>query len=270
MTVVAADQTAVVAGNGASLADITPGTVSTDDFILRTNSFFFEPAYYLGRRVDLAMIAGDPRVMPFVFETLWACRSHYDLKGWSTHDLRGLKAGQRRFAPLYRPMRYRDPEMETEVGALCARYQRKPTTGVITALMAHALGARQIVLAGIDLYTTDRRYVYDPGLNYRALMGLDVGGRGIDDKLHSQDLDRAVLAALNARRDVTLFAASANTALTDIMEPAPQRPGPRPDCAPHDAPKDWVGRVGLYPIGLLRLLRSGRSLQKRMVAPKAL
>lgn len=268
MSLIPPDRIAVVAGNGASLTEIIPGTVLADDFILRTNSFFFEPVYHVGRRVDLAMISGDPRVIPFVFETLWQCRSHYDLRSWSTHDPRVIRIGQRRFGALYRPMCYRDSEIETRVKALCAQYQRQPTTGVMTVLLAHALGARQIILAGMDLYTADRRYVYEPGPNYRALMGANVGRRGLDHELHHRDLDRAVLAALNDRPDITLFTACKGAALKDLMALAPVRDGVIPCNAPHDAPRDWVGRVGFYPIGLLRLLRNGRKLQKRFFTRK--
>ena len=266
MRFIAPERPAVVAGNGASLAEMKPGSVLSNDFILRTNSFFFEPRYYLGRRVDLAMISGDPRVTPFVFETLWTCRNDYDLRYWSSHDARVSRIGQRRFASLYTPMRYRDTEIEQAVKALCAKYQRQPTTGIMAALLAHALGAQHIILAGMDLYSQSRRYVYEPGPNYRALMGADVSTRGVDERLHHRDLDRAVLAAMNARNDVALFNASGSTALGDLMESAPLRKGPRPLQDRHDAPGDWVGRAGLYPIGMLRLLRSGRRLQRRLMA----
>lgn len=266
MTLIAPDRPAVVAGNGASLAEMQPGAVLADDFILRTNSFFFEPRYFLGPRVDLAMMSGDPRVTPFVFETLWACREQYDLRHWSSHDGRVVRVGQRRFAELYTPMRYRDQAMEETVTRLCAKYDRQPTTGVMAALLAHALGAERIILAGIDLYSQTRRYIYEPGPNYRALMGQDVGARGLDQRLHDRDLDRAVLAALNARSDATLFDASGSgAALGDLMAPAPVRSGTYPAQERHDAPKDWVGRAGLYPIGLLRLLRNGRRLQRRLM-----
>ncbi len=265
MSAVAPDQPAVVAGNGASLAQMRPGSVLTSDFILRTNSFFFEPRYYLGRRVDMAMISGDPRVTPFVFETLWRCRDHYDLRHWSSHDARVHPVGQKRFGPQFVPMRHRDASVETAVSALCAEYAKQPTTGIMGALFAHALGAERIILAGIDLYSQSRRYVYEPGPNYRALMGADVGGRGFDQRLHDRDLDRAILAMLNARADVTLFDASSDSLLGDLMEPAPRREGPRPAQEHHDAPTDWAGRAGLYPIGLLRLMRNGRRLQRRLM-----
>jgi hypothetical protein len=266
MTVIAPDRTAVVAGNGASLAHIPEGAVLTEDFILRTNSFFFEPVYHLGRRVDLAMLSGDPRVFPFLAETLWRCRDQYDLRAWSTHDPRLVEIGRRRLGGLYRPMAYADAEIEGRIRALCDRYQRQPTTGTLAVVMAHALGARRIVLAGIDLYTASRRYVYESGPHYRALMGHDSDMHAHDQRLHDRDLDRAILAALNERPEVDLFAASPNSGLAEVMDPAPLRSGPTPKAEPHDAPADWAPRAGLYPIWLLRGLRRARKLQRRLGA----
>ena len=88
----------IVAGNGMSLTRIAPGRVLETDFIIRTNNFFFETHYYLGRRVDLAMMGGDPRVAPFMFETLWQCRKDYDLQGWSSFNPKVVPAGNRRFS----------------------------------------------------------------------------------------------------------------------------------------------------------------------------
>jgi hypothetical protein len=140
------------------------------------------------------------------------------------------------------------------------------TTGTLAVVMAHALGARRIVLAGIDLYTASRRYVYESGPHYRALMGHDSDMHAHDQRLHDRDLDRAILAALNERPEVDLFAASPNSGLAEVMDPAPLRSGPTPKAEPHDAPADWAPRAGLYPIWLLRGLRRARKLQRRLGA----
>ena len=73
----------LVAGNGPSLATIPPGQVLASDQVVRTNNFFFEEQYYVGRRVDLAFIGGDPRVAPFVLATLAHARESYELRAWS-------------------------------------------------------------------------------------------------------------------------------------------------------------------------------------------
>ncbi|MEO1777198.1 MAG: hypothetical protein AAFU63_00255 [Pseudomonadota bacterium] len=261
----APDDTVVVAGNGPSLSDMSPGTVLADDVIIRTNSFFFEPSLFLGQRVDLAMMGGDSRVAPFVFETLWRCRHDYDLRHWSSHNPRVARAGFRRFKGRYVPMPPLEDEMDAHVKALCASYDRELTTGVQAVLMAYGLGARRIILVGFDLYTgASGRYTYAPGPHYRDLMGTDIGVRGVDHVLHDTDLDRAVLALLNEKDDTTILAGTPSPALRDILDPAPLRKGPGPRQIPREAPPDWAAWAGIYPIGLMKLLRRGSALSRRI------
>lgn len=258
------DRTVILAGNGPSITQIPKGTVLAEDFIIRTNSFFFEPHHYIGKRVDLAVIGGDPRVAPFVFETLWRCRQDYDLHRWSSHDPRVQRAGFRRFPSSFQPWEPLTPELNRRVTDLCARYNRKMTTGVQSALQAYAMGAKKLVLVGIDFYSgVLDRYTYAPGRHYRNLMGQDVGNRGADLRLHDPDLDKAVLDLLNSQGDVTLYRSGANQVLDDIMEPAPLRQGTMPTQTPRRPPDDWAAWAGLYPIQLLKFLRKSSALLKR-------
>ena len=142
----------VVAGNGYSLSQIVPGSILADDYIIRVNNFFFEPRYFLGTRVDLAFMGGDPRVSRFMFETLYRCRNNYDLRHWSSHNPQVTKAGHRRFPKIFKPMKYRDQNIQNEVLRLTDKYGKQPTTGIYAILMAHALGAENIILAGYDFY----------------------------------------------------------------------------------------------------------------------
>ncbi|TNJ40987.1 hypothetical protein FGE21_15665 [Phaeobacter sp. B1627] len=261
------DRPVVVAGNGASLAQLPVGRILADDFIIRTNNFFFEPRFYLGRRVDLAFMGGDPRVAPFMFETLHRCRRDYDLRSWSSQNRRVQRAGRRRFASLFQPMRYRDATLERQVQALISRYGRHPTTGIYAALMAHGLGAGRIILAGMDFYGTPKRYPFEPGPHYRALMGQDLGRRGLDRHLHDLDLDHAILRLLRAREDVQLLRVGDSPLLRDVADAAPDRGGPRLEQSRSAPPTDWAGRAGVYPIEVLKVLRKGsaalRGIRKR-------
>lgn len=257
------NDTVVVAGNGSSLARLLPGCVLASDRIVRTNNFFFEPESYLGTRVDLAFMAGDPRVAPFMFETLWRHGRDYDLRGWTSHDPRVIRAGKRRFAPGLRPLRPPAPDVARAVETLTVRHQRRPNTGTRAVLAAHAMGARHILLAGIDLHSGSQRYVYPPGRRMRALMGQDLGARGPDRHLHDPALDLAILAMLRDRDDLVLERACDSAALAEILPAAAARPGPGPDRAPRRAPTDWVGRVGLYPMALLLALRRASALTRR-------
>lgn len=259
----------IVAGNGMSLTRIAPGRVLETDFIIRTNNFFFETQYYLGRRVDLAMMGGDPRVAPFMFETLWQCRKDYDLQGWSSFNPKVVPAGNRRFSTLFQPMRYRDAHVERAVEALCAKYGKVPMTGTYALLMAHGMGAEQVILAGVDLYDGGRRYPFEPGRHYRDLMGADVNARGADARLHDTALDREVLEMLLARGDMAVMRSVETGVLESQLPLAPQREGPalRPVPRP-TAPTDWAPRSGAYPIRLLKVLRRGSSLRRKLFQRK--
>ncbi|EBA14557.1 hypothetical protein RSK20926_01142 [Roseobacter sp. SK209-2-6] len=261
-------RTAVVAGNGASITELEPGRILADDFIIRVNNFFFEPAFYLGQRVDLAFMAGDPRVAPFMFETLYRCRQDYQIAGWSSHNPRVVRAGQRRFGALYQPMQYRDDSLRSEVQRLIVKYQRQPTSGIYAVLMAHALGAEKIILAGLDFYTGAKRYPFEPGPHYRALMGQDLGQRGLDHHLHDLALDLDILKILQARGQCQLLRARENPVLEDLTSLAPLRAPLREGEAlqrpRRNPPVDWASRSGIYPISLLKFLRRGSSLMRQI------
>ena len=260
-----AETVAVVAGNGPSLAHIAPGRVTGDDAILRTNSFFLEPHYYLGRRVDLAMIAGDPRVAPFIAETLRQNPGSYDLRHWSaTNPAVARKIAARMLCP-HQPMRYHGPGVEQAVARLCAQYQAQPTAGVQTLYLAHALGARHILLAGIDLYATPQRYAFDPGPRMRILMGRDLGTRSFDGHLHHPDLDRALIGWLADQPDVTLQRAADPSPLAGLLDLAPVRSGPPLDQPVKRPITDWAGSANGYPIGVLMALRKLRGVHMALM-----
>lgn len=247
------DKTAIVAGNGPSLAAIPPGVVIEDDEIIRTNSFFLEREYYLGDHVDLAFIAGDPRVTPFVFATLQSIADHYRVAAWtSQHDAVrnvGVKYCSRPFAP------YLDlpPNASDVIEDLTKRYQAQPTTGVMAMFQAQARGARTIILAGVDLYGANQRYVFEPGKNMRSLLGQNLAARRYDTRLHNRDLDCALIDWVAGQDGLRLYKASPDAPLD--LDPAPIRPGspilPKPKPVTHD----WVSWAGWYPIWGLRLLR---------------
>lgn len=261
------DPTYVVAGNGTSLAHPPAGRILAEDLFVRTNNFFFEPQSYLGRRVDLAVMGGDPRVAPFMFETLWRCRNTYDLRAWTSHNPAVIRAGRRRFGPLYQPLRYENNVLAKQVQALIARYGCKPMTGTYAVLAAHGCGAGQgrghIILTGMDLYGTETRYTHAPGKNHSALMGQDLNRRGVDADQHNIDLDLAIFALLQEHTDGALKRTTSGSKLDEIMDMAPVRTGSSPEITPTDPPRDWASRAGVYPIAMLKLLRYVRRVTAR-------
>ncbi len=258
-------QTYIVAGNGPSLARIDPGLVLEEDFIIRTNSFFLEPQYHLGSRVDLALIAGDPRVAPFVFATLKQVCDHYDIRNWTAVEDQLVSTGEKFLPGRHTPLRYADDGVAKRLAQLQAEYQCKPTAGIRAILMAHALGAKSVILAGIDLYAGTERYVYEPGKHMRDLLGSDIASRPYDRRLHHPDLDLALLDYMANRPGLTIRHSSKGGPLSDHLDLALPRMGT--PIAPQPKPRvdDWVTWAGWYPIAALKLMRKLRALQRNTV-----
>lgn len=260
----------VVAGNGPSLARIDPGRVLLSDAIVRVNSFFFEPQYYLSKRVDLAFVSGDPRVVPFMLATLKKelSKRNYYLRSWcATHPkTHRVSARLLREWPETR-IPNTSEDLQRKLDTLMARYQAKPTSGVQAAFAAQALGADRIILAGIDLYQGERRYVFTSGANQELLLGDAVHAPSYDQKLHSRDLDCAALDLLQ-NNGVRLTCASEDTALNDFIDLAPHRLGtPVSPVVRDDTPTDWASWAGIYPIQLLAALRNLRKF-KELLFPR--
>lgn len=257
-------QTYVIAGNGPSLAQIDPGLVMIDDFIIRTNSFFLEPQYHLSNRVDLALIAGDPRVAPFVFATLKEVSDHYDIRNWSTVKERLIPTG-RKFLPRGYLAQTLDDDVRKRLEQLQAEYQAEPTAGIRAILMAHGLGAQSIILAGIDLYAGPDRYVYNPGRHMRDLLGNDLAMRPYDMRLHHPDLDLALLDYMANRSDLTLKHTTKKGPLDAYLDLAMPRMGTPVTPQPKPKVDDWVAWAGWYPIVALKLMRKMRAVQRSTV-----
>jgi len=216
-------KTAIVAGNGPSLADIPAGVVLNGDMIIRTNSFFLEPTYYLGDQVDLAYVAGDPKVAPFVLATMQKVTDHYHIAAWTAQSPLVAKAGQKHLHRPFTPFQTATPEAAKAFKDLSAQYQAQPTAGVCAMFQAQAHGAQTIILAGIDLYATPKRYTYEPGKHMRDLLGQNLGARAYDTRLHSADLDRALIDWMASQSGMTVLKASTSSPLD--LDPAPMREG---------------------------------------------
>lgn len=263
-------QTVVVAGNGPSLADVTPGQVLTTDKILRTNNFFFEPDCFLGPKVDVAFLGGDPRAAPFMVATLEKAKAHYDVKAWCARDPRVVRQA-RRFLKSGAEIKWNepDPEIADLLGKICQKYQRQPLTGTYALIFALNNHAQTVVLAGMDLYVGSTRYSFVPGRNQRSLLGNDIGSKSHDARLHDPDLDRdliTTLAEIGERHGTgRIFATGAGPLVGQILNDAPIRdltlaihPTPKPLIA------DWEGRAGLVPVRAVGLLRKFSNFAHRV------
>jgi len=262
-------RTAAILGNGPSAACLLPGRLRADDAIVRVNSFFVEPRLVAGTRVDLAFLGGDPRAAPFVAAGLVHQRT-YSVQAWASDDPRAARAVARHLSVPQRAVPPLSAGLDTDIRALVAAAGLRPTSGTRAVLAAVALGARDLVIAGIDLYAGPARYAFTPGPRMRALMAADYASDGPTPAQHSADLDRRILARLAAEPDVTLRLAAPSAALSDILDPAPDRGGlALTNAGPNTSLRDWPAWAGPVPLAGLVALRRLRAWQRARTDPPA-
>jgi hypothetical protein len=260
---IGASGTAVL-GNGPSIAGLLPGRLRTDDAIVRVNSFYVEDRLHAGSRVDLAFIGGDPRAAPFVAAGLTRARS-YRVAAWATDDPRIARNCAGLLAPPQCTLPALAPELERDITTLVATAGRRPTSGVRAVLAAVALGATDIVIAGLDLYATADRYAFAPGPRMRALMGPDYARPDADLAQHLPDLDRRILVRLAGHPGLALRLAAPTRALSGILDAAPDRGGPASLCAGrNDGPRDWPAWAGHLPLAGIATARRLRAWKRQL------
>lgn len=257
-------RTAIIAGNGPSLAQIAPGRLTADDTVFRCNSFFLEDRFHVGTRADMVYIGGD-RAAPFIADTLRDACGQYQLSAWTTARPRIERFVPGRLSLPFQPMRYRDAETEAFVTEQRARYDALPTGGTLCLLLADALGFDQLLVAGIDLYSGGpQRYAFQPGPRMRRLMGGDFGTRGWDLGDHHPDLDRRILEWLVARPHLTVRRVSDPSPIADLMDLTAPRDGPPLDQPLKDPIGDWT--TSSAEVTTIAALRTARIWQKRLTA----
>jgi hypothetical protein len=253
-----------VLGNGPSVAGLLPGRLRTDDRIVRVNSFFVEHVLHTGTQVDLAFIGGDPRAAPFVAAGLARARV-YRVAAWATDDPRVARSCDWHLTIPRLVLPPLPAALAADVDGLIAVSGRRPTSGVRATLAAVALGARDILIAGLDLYATSDRYVFAPGPRMQALMQADYTRRAPDPARHLPDLDRRILARLAADPALILHLAAPTPALSGILDTAPDRGGPASlSAGPNPGPRDWPAWAGPVPLAGLAALRRLRGWQRRL------
>jgi hypothetical protein len=251
-----------VLGNGPSVASILPGRLCADDTIIRVNSFFVEDHLHAGARVDLAFLGGDPRAAPFVAAGLARARA-YRVAAWATDDPRVARSGTRHLAAPRLTLPPLPAALAADIDSLIAASGRRPTSGVRAILAAVALGATDLLLAGLDLYASPDRYAFAPGPRMRALMRADYARPAPDPAQHLPDLDLRVIARLAAHPGLTLRLAASSPALSEILDTAPDRGGPASlSAGPNPGPRDWPAWAGPMPLAGLAALRRIRGWQR--------
>ncbi|THV10569.1 alpha-2,3-sialyltransferase [Rhizobium rhizophilum] len=253
----------IVAGNGPTMVDLDRAQFNIEDTIIRVNSFFFEPEYFIGRRVDILQIGGDRWIFPFFAKTLGKVLAAglYDVRHWSCHQPDVAQGARCQVGRNEVALCYKDSHTRDYVVGRCLHYGRLPTTGVYALLNAHALGAKYITIAGMDFYAADRRYMYELGpRNERLLHGS--AKIGYNGNFHDQRLDLDIVRYLADKQELTLYRTNSATSALEFLDLAPDHHNvSHPPCVKPVKITDFESRVGVYPIALMQILRRMRELQ---------
>ncbi len=256
----------VIGGSGPSLTQTETDRIPKDASIVRVNNFFFEDRYYLGRNVDCVYFSADPRALRFYVATLHDVidRGLYDVGASASHS-----EAASAFAPPP-PFEFAgvgDDEVRAVIEAHRGGSSVLPSSGVMAMLYAARLGARRLLLSGIDFYESEQKYAFELPPRLRRLLEPNLEPSGYDHRLHSAELDRAVVALLRERgveieltsppdRPSTLGLGLAPTLVAEdhLALPVPKR----------EIVDDWVSTSGGWTVDTLVRLRLLRRAVQRI------
>ena len=230
----------IIAGNGPSLAQIDYSRLPEDFDVFRCNQFYFEPKYFLGKKIKGVFF--NPFVLKEQFFTLHHLkeRGEYEVEDVYCNITMGLWDRQwSNGVPknLEQELRYDFPsvkntypflEQMSEFNALhkfyALYYEKRFTTGILMMIVALAQGYREIYFAGIDFYEAG-------GLSY----AFDIGGKSalqekmpafaqedFRDEVHEKNVDVEALKLALQLQDIKLYSLTPQSPITEILPLAPR------------------------------------------------
>lgn len=231
----------IIAGNGPSLAQIDYSRLPKDFDVFRCNQFYFEPKYFLGKKIKGVFF--NPFVLKEQFFTLHHLkeRGEYEVEDvycnitmglwdrqWSNGKPKNLEQELRYDFPSVKNT-YPFLEQMSEFNALhkfyALYYEKRFTTGILMMIVALAQGYREIYLTGIDFYESG-------GLSY----AFDIGGKsnlaekvptftqeGFRDEVHEKNVDIEALKLALSLQDVKLYSLAPQSSLAELISLAPRQ-----------------------------------------------
>lgn len=186
-----------------------------DNFtIFRTNQFYFEDKYYLGKRVDYASTILSCLLESFYTHNILRNNGEYDIKYTvCTNSITPLDSFFKQFSQygsfFNEVLHYENYFAKLDGFLQFFRFNRLynnkiPTSGILSAAFAVALGYKEIYLAGIDLSTSSANYAFNaitPNLLTKP-MSFDLQGDAI---MHSPELDIETLYFLIKHYNVSIY-----------------------------------------------------------------
>jgi hypothetical protein len=248
---------AVIGGSGPSLSTCDTTRIPKDAYIFRTNNFFLEREYNLGQKVDCVYFSGDKRAIRFYAATLRKVMrlDIYQIDKITSHH-HGAPALN--FKPkIVEPFVVHNDRIRALIADQHASSGILPTSGIMAAINAYQLGAKNLYLAGFDFYQGEEKYSTPLPPRLNSILEPNMSPLGYDSKLHSHKLDFQILELLQ-QLGTNVFDTSP---LSHSTLPKAPRLEEHLKIGKKHKPiqiNDWVGFDGLYPLAALLALRKLR------------
>lgn len=162
--------------------------------LFRVNQFYFEPKYFLGKRVDYAFLTPHYLLENHFTHSFLKFRGEYEITRTIAVTL-GFEAADRFYNEHRHCFAYilDGKEFLQKLEAFFAfmqfnelHYNARPTSGIYMCAVAVALGFREIYIAGIDLYQSTQNYAFNEKTPNILLKDPNFGAVG---DMHSLKMD---------------------------------------------------------------------------------
>lgn len=162
--------------------------------IFRANQFYFEPKYFLGKRVDYAFLTPHYMLENHFTHSFLKFNAEYEITRTIAVTL-GFEAADRFYNEHRHCFSYilDGKEFLQKLEAFFAfmqfnelHYNARPTSGIYMCAVAIALGFKEIFIAGIDLYQSAKNYAFNEKTPNILLKDPNFGAVG---DMHSLKMD---------------------------------------------------------------------------------
>jgi len=216
----------VIAGNGPSLTKINYKMIPNNSVVFRTNMFFLEDKYYLGKHIDAYFWSVYREELHDTLDNI-VTNKIYNIKSFfypmNLNNFNGKKERisiNEKHTKLFTPSYDHWAIMATKPEIARLLMSRPlPTTGLQMLAVAMILGYKEVYLVGIDFYqSTDIRYAFDIPDSIKKTIG-DVHFKpGYEAGAHSFEYDLFFFNLLRELYpDVKLYSISEHSYISTLI-----------------------------------------------------
>jgi hypothetical protein len=216
----------VISGNGPSLTKINYKMIPHNSVIFRTNMFFLEDRYYLGKDIDAYFWSVYREELHDTLENM-VTSNKYNINSFfypmNLNSFNGKKERisiNERHTKLFTPSYDHWAIMATKPEIARLLMSRPlPTTGLQMLAVAMILGYKEIYLVGIDFYqSTDVRYAFDIPDDIKKTIGNIHFKPGYEAGAHSFEYDLFFFTILRELYpDVKLYSISEHSYISTLI-----------------------------------------------------